>query len=81
MESFQQSGLKISPQRYQKGAVQGYGNEHITPQNDFCCQGISATSRTRASAMTNDIDPFNNSLRSTADAGEYAWEAGVETRE
>jgi hypothetical protein len=70
MESFQQSRLNISPHKHQNGDVHGYGNAHITPQNDFRCQGISATSRTRESAMMKDIEPFSSSLRRTADAGE-----------
>ena len=32
-------------------------------------------------AIPKDIEPFRISLRRTADAGEYAWEGGVETRE
>lgn len=81
IESFQQSGLKISPHRYQNGAVHGYGKAHIVSHHVFRCQGTSATSRTRARAITNDMEPLRSSLRSTADAGEYDSAGGVETRE
>ena len=81
MESFQQSGLNISPQTVQKGAVHGHGRHRIVPRIDLRCQDVSATSGTLERAMRNEIEPLRSSFRSTAEAGEYDSAGGVETRD
>lgn len=81
MESFQQSGLNISLHRWRNGGVHGHGSVAMVSTKDSSDHGTSATDFTRARAMTKDIEPLRSSLSITADAGEYASEGGVETRE
>ncbi len=62
MESFQQSGLKVS----QRSWLNGLGTSDL---------------KSLQRAIPKDIEPLKISLRRTAEAGEYDWEGGVETRE
>jgi len=77
IESFQQSGLKISPQRSEnadhqrKGVLVGFRR----------VKGWWLRTGDLKKAMTKDIEPLRSSLRRTAVAGEYASEVGIETRE
>jgi len=74
MESFQQSGEKISEAR------------STTACGRYATGGrlrVAAGARTgeRARAMTKEMLPLRSSLRRTAVAGEYACAAGIDTRE
>ena len=71
IESFQQSALNTS--------LHTLLNATQTPTR--LRPAASDVLRTLNRATTNDIDPLRISFRSTAVAGEYARDAGIETRE
>ncbi len=77
MESFQQSGLKISAQRspnavhHSKGVLMYF----------LRVRGGCWRTGERERAITREIVPLSSSFMSTAVAGEYASAGGIDTRE
>jgi len=74
IESFQQSGLKISRPNFRILRKMG-------TQREPAAWGRSREVSMRAYAMANEMAPFMISWRRTAVAAEYAREGAVETRE
>lgn len=71
MDNFQQSALNTS--------LHTLLNATHTPTK--LRPAASDEFNTLTSATTNDIDPLRSSFKRTAVAGEYASEAGIDTRE
>lgn len=81
MESFQQSGAKISPVSRESRPKHDTG-PRTRPLLDLReVKAIGGLLGVRASAIMNEIVPLRISLSNTADAGEYDFDAGVETLE
>ena len=80
MESLRQSGAKISEQSWRKR--ENHENDGGGPTGDRRERGEEGAGRVvRVKAMKKEIEPLMSSLSNTAVAGEYAFDAGVDTRE
>jgi hypothetical protein len=84
MDSFHESGENISARTddsWENSQDSEYGLHASCSLSRPLFGDVGDTARGCISAMTNEMSPFRSSFSSTAAAGEYACDGGVDTRE